>query len=193
MIYNLSAFEMVPDSVTGVAKKISEFLRERNIPNAVIGGMAVSAYSPPRMTKDVDFLVPEDAKYVIGELGDTTPLAESVDGVTVRVGDIDVDFIFMPDGMPESTLKDGPVIDGVNVLRPEALILMKIHASRLKDHADVVEMIKAGKIDLDAVRKYIKKHDRDTLDDFESFVALAEIEKSGKSGMKKRAKMSSAF
>lgn len=176
--YNVAAFDMVPATVKEVAKEVSAHLTSKGVPHAVIGGMAVSTYSPPRMTKDVDFLVPSSALEAIRELGDTTPLADSVDGVTVNVREIDVDFIFMPEDMPEETLSGGPTVDGIPVLRPEALVLMKMHAPRAKDHADVIEMIKAGVIDIDQVRRYIKKHDRDMLEDFESNVMLAEYEKS---------------
>lgn len=176
--YNIAAFDMVPATVKEVAKEVSDHLTSKGVPHAVIGGMAVSTYSPPRMTKDVDFLVPSSALEAIRELGDATPLADSVDGVTVNVREIDVDFIFMPEDMPEETLSGGPTVDGIPVLRPEALVLMKMHAPRAKDHADVIEMIKAGVIDIDQVRRYIKKHDRDMLEDFESNVMLAEYEKS---------------
>lgn len=190
MRYNESAFKMVPESVKSVAKQVSDHLNSRGVPHALVGGMAVSAYQPPRMTEDVDFLVPDSSISVIEELGETEPLAPPVEGVTVKVGGVDVDFIFMPDEMPEETLESGPKIDGISVLRPEALILMKMHAPRAKDHADVIEMIKAGLIDLDAVRKYFKKYDPSMLDDLESNIMIAEFEK-GEPGKKVRPKMSS--
>jgi len=104
---------------------------------------------------------------------------------------VDVDFIFMPDEMPEETLEGGPNIEGIPVLRPEALMLMKMHAPRAKDHADVIEMIKAGIVDLGAVKKYFKRHDPSMLDDLESNIMMAEFEESGKVGKKVRPKMSS--
>jgi len=191
MRFNVSAFKMVPEGVKGAARHVSDFLESRGVPHAVIGGMAVSAYSPPRMTEDVDFLVPESALSIIQEMGPTSALAESVDGVTLQVGDVTVDFIFMPEDMPEETLEGGPKIDGIPVLRPEALMLMKMHAPRIKDNADVIEMIKAGLIDMDRLRKYVERHDPSMLDDLESNVSMAEFEKSAKSGEKKRPKMSS--
>ena len=188
MRYNTAAFKMVPEGIKSTARQVSEYLTSQGIIHAVIGGMAVSAYSPPRMTEDVDFLVPESALSVIQELGDTSPLAESVDGVTVDINDVVVDFIFMPDDMPEETLQDGPKIEGIPVLRPEALMLMKMYAPRVKDNADVIAMIKAGLIDMDKLRKYIKRHDPSMLDDLESNIMMAKFEEGG--GVKKRPKMS---
>lgn len=190
MGFHRHAFKLVPEGVKSAARQVSEHLTSKGVPHAVIGGMAVSAYSPPRMTEDVDFLVPESALSAIREMGDASPLADSVDGVTLEMGGVTVDFIFMPDEMPEETLEGGPRIDGVPVLRPEALFLMKMHAPRAKDHADVIEMIKAGVADIKAVKKYVKKHDPSMLDDLESNIAMAEYEKSAaKKDPKKRAAM----
>lgn len=179
MRYNIAAFEMVPDGVKGAAKAVSEFLQENGVPHAVIGGMAVSAYSSPRMTKDVDFVVPHDALATIRELGDVAPLADSVDGVTVDVGDIPVDFLFTPSGFDESFLENGPSIDGISVLRLEALISMKLRAMRSKDLTDVVEMAKTrSPEEINKIRKWLKKNDPEVLDDFEAQVMIAEFEKS---------------
>lgn len=187
MRFNISAFQMVPGNVKETAKYVSEFLNSNGVPHAVIGGMAVSAYSPPRMTQDVDFLVPENSLNVIRKLGKVSPLAESVDGVTVTVNEIAVDFIFAPEDMPEETLTSGPKIDGISVLRPEALVLMKMHASRTKDHADVIEMLKSGLIDVKNLKNYVKKYDPSMLDDLESNIMIAEYEK--KPGTKRKAKL----
>jgi hypothetical protein len=186
MGFNRQAFKLVPEGVKSAARQVSEFLSSKGIPHAVIGGMAVSAYSPPRMTEDVDFLVPESALSEIREMGEVSALADSVDGVTLDMDGVTVDFIFMPDEMPDETLEGGPKIDGIPVLRPEALFLMKMHAPRAKDQADVIEMIKAGTVDIKAVKKYVKKHDPSMLDDLESNIAMADYEKKAP---KKRAAM----
>lgn len=185
MRYFTSAFDMVPQNTRDVAKSVSEFLDDKGISHAVIGGMAVSAYSPPRMTQDVDFLVPSDCLSQLRELGSVKPLADSVDGVTVQIGDVPVDFLFLDPDLPDDMLDDGPKIQGIPVLKPEALFIMKMNAPRAKDHADVIEMIKAGVADLKSVRSYIKKHVPDMLDDFDSNVMIADFEKSGPSKKKK--------
>lgn len=179
MRFNIGAFSMVPENTKDAARQVSEFLDSKGISHAVIGGMAVSAYSPPRMTQDVDFLVPPDCLSQLRELGSITPLADSVDGVTVMMGDVPVDFLFLDPDLPDDMLDDGPKIDGIPVLRPEALFVMKMNAPRAKDHADVIEMLKAGIADIKSVRKYIKKHSPDMLEDFDSNVMLADFEKSG--------------
>ena len=179
MRYNIGAFDLVPENTKEAARTVSQFLDSKGVSHAVIGGMAVSAYSPPRMTQDVDFLVPPDCLSQLRELGDITPLADSVDGVTVMMGDVPVDFLFLDPDLPDDILDDGPKINGIPVLRPEALFVMKMNAPRAKDHADVIEMLKAGIADVKAVRKYMKKHCPDMVEDFDSNIMLADFEKSG--------------
>ena len=68
MKHNASSFKMVPDNVRSVAKQVSVFLKSKGVPHAIIGGIAVSTYSPPRTTEDVDFMIPEYSSDVIYEL-----------------------------------------------------------------------------------------------------------------------------
>jgi hypothetical protein len=176
MKYNIAAFSMVATDIQTVAKKVSDFLKEKGHKCALIGGMAVGSYARPRSTADVDLLVPDEAKDAIEELGEMRPLAlhAGYSGVTVTVDDIPVDFIFLGD-LPAEVL-NGPVVGGVRVVAPEALILLKLHTGRLKDISDVAEIVKAGMIDLKKVRKFLKKIDDNVLDDFDSAVMLAEHE-----------------
>lgn len=179
MRHNVAAFEMVPGDVKAVARKVSELLVKHGVAHAVIGGMAVSAYSPPRMTKDVDFVVPQEAMDAIRELGEASPLAESVDGVTVEVDGIPVDFIFVPEGFPDDAFRGGPTIEGIPVLRLEALMVMKMRAGRAKDLADVVEMLKTrSDAEVEQIRKWVKRHDPEELEDFEANLMMAQYEKS---------------
>lgn len=175
MKYNTAAFSMVSSRIQETAKKVSDYLKDCGVSHALVGGMAVSTYSRARATEDVDFLVPSDSLDCIQKLGKTRPLS-GVEGVTVVVDGVTVDFIFAPSYVPEGAYK-GVSLGGVPVLHPGALVLMKMHAPRIKDHADVIEMLKGGLIDQKSVRQYIKKNDPSMLEDFDSNVMLAEHEK----------------
>lgn len=180
MKYNVSAFKMIATDLMTVAKKVSDHLEQNGVSHAIIGGLAVGAYSPPRTTQDVDFMVPNSALNTIQELGDTSPLSmwAGYEGVSVNVDGIDIDFVFLG-GLPESILTDGPKIQGVHVISPEGLILMKLHAGRAKDVADVTEILKAEKVDVDKIKDFLGEHDSMLLEDFESAKMMADYE-SGK-------------
>lgn len=172
-----AAFDLVPPGVRDVAKKMAGELSSRGIPYAVIGGVAVSAYSPPRTTQDVDFLIPEAHASVAEEFGETTPVSGMhLQGVSVKVDGHDVDLMFLPDDLPEAILSAGPTVDGIRVLAPEALIALKLKAGRTKDSGDVVEMVKHGLVDRERVKKFLKRYAPDVLEDFESWAMIADHE-----------------
>lgn len=182
MKYNEAAFDMVPEKVRNIAKQVSDFLKSKGVPHAIIGGMAVSAYSPPRTTEDVDFLILESNSDVVYEL-DPSPTAVSgmyLQGIGAIVGGQKVDFMFLPDEIPEELLSVGPRIDGIQVLSADALILLKMKAGRTKDIGDVVEILKTDS-DRSSFRKLLQKYAPDLIEDFDSIVMMADFE-SGKFG-----------
>lgn len=185
---------MVPEAIQKVAKSVSRFLQKRGVPHAVAGGMAVGAYSDSRMTKDVDIVVPADAEAVVQELADLPAVASEVtrqtlhgqggiaiDLLTVTVRGVPIDFLVMPPEFPEDLLDGSPEVDGLPVLKPAALVFMKLTAARTKDTADVVEMLKSGRVDKDEVAEYLRAAGYDDMaDDLESYAMLAEHEKGRK-------------
>ena len=185
MIYNQAAFDDIPGEIQDVARSVSEFLESRGIPHALAGGMAVGAYSTGRMTNDVDFVIPYDEvsretwESVVSEFGEPRPFRAhggGLDGLTVNVGGTDVDFLLMVD-FPDDLLEGGPIVGGIRVLRPEAVFLMKLRAGREKDVTDVVNMLKSGLVDLKSVRRYVKRHAPDMVDDLDSSAMMADFEK----------------
>jgi len=183
---------MVPENIQKVAGLISRFLKKRGIPHAVAGGMAVGAYSDARMTKDVDIVVPAEAESVIAEIAERVggeisrqvlqgQGGISIDLLTVVVRKVPVDFLLMPSEFPDDLLDNSPEVDGLPVLKPAALVFMKLMAARTKDMADIVEMLKSGRIDKDEVVDYLLEAGQDDMaEELESYAMLAEHEKSKK-------------
>lgn len=176
MIFTSS--EMIPESLKTVAKNVSAVLKEKGILHALVGGIAAGVYSNPRTTGDIDFIIPSSAESELQEFGDVSPLSSTVPGVTVDVNGVEVDFIFAPSYMPNSAYSSGAKFEGIPVLGPEAFILMKLLAGRIKDTGDIIEILKAGKVDHDKIKKYIKNHSPEELKDFESLIDLSDVEKS---------------
>lgn len=177
MFNKTSAFDMVPPGVRDAAKKMSAELSSRGVPHAVIGGMAVSAYSPPRTTGDVDFLIPESFSSVAYEFqDDPTPISGMhLQGLGVEVDGHNVDLMFLPDDIPDSVLGEGTVVDGVPVVGPALLILLKMKSGRTKDVGDVVEILKSG-ADRKSVKRFLKQYAPDVVEDFDSTAMLADYE-----------------
>lgn len=126
------------EKIIEAAKLVSEILKEKNIPHALCGGLAVEFYGYPRLTRDVDI--------VLGDEG----LESHPDGRYTLKEDIGsargvkVDFIVRVEfEINEQSFEGMPVVS----LR--SLILMKLRTGRDHDIHDLAELMKLGKISKD--------------------------------------------
>ncbi|MGA3123391.1 MAG: hypothetical protein ABSF69_21690 [Polyangiaceae bacterium] len=168
---------MISGPVVAVAKKVSAFLDEHKVPHAIAGGMAVSVHGHPRMTADVDILVPSSALKSIQQLGKTTPVSGFLSGVSVSVDGIDVAFLFLGEGLDSDDIRSPDHFAGLPVVRVEALVLMKLGAGRAQDTADIVHLLKAGKVPIAGVEKRLSEEEREH---FKQVIEMARLEKAGK-------------
>lgn len=151
----------------------------------LVGGLALRAYMPERMTLDVDILVHdrdaaavraafEAAGYrVIGQL--------SIGGFTVQISD--------PDAMPIDVLtRDDPWLDdalahpvydnaGYPVLGRPYLVLIKLQAGRTQDLADVQRLLaRTPSTERAAIRDLVERFSPELVEDYDSLVTLADLE-----------------
>jgi hypothetical protein len=167
---------MAPRAVLRVAKKVSAFLTSNHTPHALAGGMAVGIYGFNRMTRDVDFVVSESARKVIEQLGPTTVISGHLDGVSVKVDGVDVDFLFVSKTVHQGDLSSVKQFSGIPVIGIDPLVAMKMGAGRHKDTLDVVELLKLGNVSVEEVEKRLSGED---LEQFQGFVTIADLEKKG--------------
>ncbi len=144
--------EVVAPSVLLDAIDTSRRLTDLGVPHALIGGLAVGLHGHPRATKDVDFLVGDEAfERTVPLLVYREELAE-----IARVGV--VDLMGVPPGRDGlRTLLAVPLGGEIPVVPAEALILLKLTAARPQDLADVVALLEAG-VDVREVRTYLGEH-----------------------------------
>lgn len=146
----------------------SAALTAAGIRHVVVGGLAVGANGFPRATKDVDFLVGDEAfEHHAGGL--VTLRA----GVPFQVGGVAVDFLGAEPGEEflAAALEAAPgsIIDG------PALVYMKLKSPRHKDRTDVIELIKAG-LDVNACRAYLSRHAPSFVAELDGAIARARAE-----------------
>ena len=131
----------------------SRRLSELGVPHVLIGGLAVGVHGQPRATSDVDFLVGPEA------FESTSPLLIYRDELRdlVRLGIID--FLAVPDAYPSLAEHLVPAVEGTElpVIPVEGLILLKLHANRPQDRADIVTLLRAG-ADTAKVTRYLREH-----------------------------------
>jgi hypothetical protein len=153
---------VVAPEILDAVEVASRTLREAGIPHALAGGLAVGAHGYPRTTDDVDFLVGDEAfiKHAGGIVTLKVPL--------IAVGKVRVDFVSIDpskeeEGQLRSAVLSPPVSEAIPVVPLTALVYMKLKAGRQKDIADLVELLKRGKIETDVMDRYLAEHAPDQL------------------------------
>jgi hypothetical protein len=158
-------FFMGDGPIQKTMRSLARRLSEASIDYALAGGMAVMLHGYRRETVDVDFLLTPEGRDRLAEklvgLG-YTPLFP---GARKRFRDtatrVEIDLIiageFPGDGKPKPVSFPDPVqasieIDGLRILKLEKLIELKLASGmtapdRLRDLADVQELIKVKKLD----------------------------------------------
>src|SRR3990172_9481332 len=127
--------DVVAPKVLEALKLASEALTLANIRHVVVGGLAVGANGYPRATKDVDFLVGDEAfNHHPGGL------VTMNSAIPIEVNGVAIDYLSARPGEDHLALAlaepPGAFID---VTR---LVYMKMRASRMQDRADVVGLVK---------------------------------------------------
>jgi len=161
---------VVSPRVIDAMRRSAEQLTRLGVRHWVVGGLAVGAHGHPRATKDVDFLVGDEAfEHHGGGLVTMKP------GVPIQVGGVAVDHLsaqadesFLTAGLPAPST-------ALEVAPAEVLVYLKLKSPRAKDRADVIELVKAG-IDVEACRAYLSQHRAEYVGAFDAAVATARFE-----------------
>lgn len=164
-----SRFFEEKSAVQDTLKKIAKRLDDLAIPYAVVGGMALFKHGFRRFTEDVDLLVTKEGLKQVHEklegLGYLPPFTHSKNLRDTEFG-VKIEFLiageFPGDGKEKPVAFPDPAavgvdMDGIKVLRLESLVELKLASgmtgglSRLKDFADVIELISAKRLPRDFV------------------------------------------
>jgi hypothetical protein len=141
-------------------RRIARRLEDLDVDYAVAGGMALFKHGFRRFTEDVDILVTRESLKTIHDrlegLGYVPPFSGSKNLRDAEYG-VRIEFLvageFPGDGKPKPVAFPDPAdaaveIDGIRFLRLPSLVELKLasgmtNLGRLKDLADVIELIKA--------------------------------------------------
>lgn len=157
-------FAFVAPPIRDAALAVARQLESLQVSYALAEGLAVGAHGYVRATKDVDFLVGEEAFERHGVLVTFKP------GIPIQVGGVTIDYLSGAAlNLPEDTLSDLPLSENIPVVRLEVLLQMKLIARRRQDQLDVVELIKAG-ADVRKTRAHLQRHAPDLLPLFEELL-----------------------
>ena len=154
------------------------------IPWVLVGGLALRAYMPERMTLDIDILVhARDSEqvrvaFVAAGYGITGLLSIGGFSVQADTNEPPIDVLTRTDSWLEAALAN-PTHDaaGYPVLARPFLILMKLHAGRTQDLADVQRLLARTTPDeRTPIRQLVAREHPDLVEDFDSLCMLADLE-----------------
>jgi len=157
---NLENSPMI-DTETGISAimKLAKIAEKEKIEWALAGGIAMHLYGSPRLTKDVD-VVSEGFLSLEGR----HRLTFGGISYEIKIGKklITVDWIVRNDDYVEyyhQALKDAVELpNGMKILTPEWLVILKSIAGRPKDRDDAVYLLQKKKtVDRDTIRKNVVK------------------------------------
>jgi hypothetical protein len=164
---------MLGDAVMAALTLASSTLRERGVPLAVMGGVAVSIWKHARATKDVDLLVGIQPNEITGLLKplvaagihpkrlppvvaiNEVHIAQFICQPTEALLDVRVDLLFAESEFQKQALARAvpsellPPNEQVRVLACEDLVLFKLLAGRMIDRADAAYLLRENRARLD--------------------------------------------
>lgn len=124
---------------------------------ALIGGVAAGAYGQPRATKDVDFLVGDEAFHTFGAVVSfRAGIPLEAHGVSIDSIPIHVEYREIYERVLNEVVEsDEP---GVKIARPEMVAITKLVGGRPRDITAVAEMMHAGTIDFEELERAVQPH-----------------------------------
>ncbi len=140
---NVESPTISTDTGLAAAQKIGEIAARENVEWALVGGIAMYLYGSPRLTKDVDVI----ASNIIS-LAANAPLTFGGNNYVVEVGKyrVAVDWIVRSDGYKKyyrAALTAAVVLpNGIKLISPEWLVILKMFAGRQKDYDDTVFLLR---------------------------------------------------
>ncbi len=147
MLENVANPTISTDTGLEAAQQVGQLAAQEEIEWAVAGGIAMHLYGSPRMTKDVDIIASQDIS-----LTPQHRLTFGGSSHTLQVGKyhVQIDWIVRSDGYRElyrNALKEAIRLpNGLRVVTPEWLVILKFNAGRQKDLDDIVFLLKQEKL-----------------------------------------------
>ncbi len=132
------------DTKTGLEAtlKIGEIAKNQKVGWALVGGLAMHLYGSDRLTKDVDIIADKllNISPILGYLKQGGVRYE----IETSTNKVSVDWIIRRDEAKryyDEALKDAVSLEGIPIISPEWLVILKYIAGRFKDQEDAVFLL----------------------------------------------------
>ena len=147
MLENAASPMISSDTGVEAAQQVGQLAAQEEIEWALAGGLAMYFYGSPRMTKDVDIIASRHLS-----LTPQHPLTFGGSSYSLQVGKytVQIDWIVRNDGYQKyyrAALQDAlDLPNGLSIVTPEWLVILKLNAGWQKDYDDIVFLLKQTKL-----------------------------------------------
>lgn len=147
--------DMLSDAMRSAVLAANEAYAALGVRYALVGGLCAGAHGRPRFTKDIDFLIGDEAFVRAGQI------ISFAKPMPLQAGDVAIDPIPLPEEPARKAWLDEalgrPIVDEttgtrIPLLDATALAYMKLASPRGKDRDDIVGMMQAGTLDVARLR-----------------------------------------
>jgi len=157
VLHNVANPTISTDTGVEAVQQVGQLAYQEEIEWAVAGGLAMHFYGSPRLTKGVDIIASEHLSLTAEHR-----LTFGGSSYTLQIGKyaVQVDWIVRSDGYRKyylAALKEAIELpNGLRVVTPEWLVILKLNAGRQKDYDDIVFLLKQQKlVDRPAVKQKV--------------------------------------
>lgn len=147
------------ESASQAIQTVAEIAKENGVDWALVGGLAMAIYGSDRTTKDIDIiadkLLPLENRGLLRQGGERYIIKTNKKAVAV-------DWIIRKDEFKklfQEALNEAVEINGVPVLTPEWLVILKFIAGRFKDQEDAVFLLsRKNLVNRNIIKEKIIRH-----------------------------------
>lgn len=132
------------ESAKQAIEKVARLANENGIDWALVGGVAMSLYGSDRLTKDIDIIASEVLPVPRSQIAGQLRQGGERYNTPTDKRPVAVDWIIRKDEFKElfqRALKESVTVNGVPILTPEWLVILKFIAGRFKDQEDAVFLL----------------------------------------------------
>lgn len=146
-LQNTANLMIATDTGIEAAQTVGQLAAREEIDWALAGGLAMHLYGSPRLTKDVEIIASRDLS-----LTPQHRLGIGGSSYTLQIGKyaVQIDWIVRNDGYQKyyrAALKEAiELSNGLRLVTPEWLVILKINAGRQKDLDDIVFLLRQGQL-----------------------------------------------
>ena len=157
MLQDPANLMIATDTGIEAAQKVGQLALQEEIEWALAGGLAMHLYGSPRLTKDVDIIASKNLS-----LTPQHRLGFGGSSYTLQIGryNVQIDWIVRSDGYQKyyrAALKEAiELSNGLRLVTPEWLVILKITAGRQKDLDDIIFLLRQQQtVDRPAVKQKV--------------------------------------